>query len=109
MVREFSKSMSELDKLLIMSDFKKYWCKTQKENVWILGYFGGGAVNFKAFKEKAEQFAEEVGVSIDTISIDEVLYSRRFKHFKFLKSTQKNQEPVLHSYKTDNVMGWLHD
>ena len=90
-------------------DFKKWYCTTMKRNYWTLGYFGGGAVNIIEAHELAKDFAESVGVPLERVFIDEILYSRRYKGFKFLFSDVVDQEPEEDSYQTESVLGWLHD
>jgi hypothetical protein len=80
-----------------------------KKNYWTLGYFGGGAVNIVEAHKLAKDFAECVGVPLERVFMDEILYSSRYKGFKFLFSDVQDQEPEEDSYQTDNVMGWLHD
>jgi hypothetical protein len=91
-------------------DFKKYFCKETKRHYFVLGYFGGGSINFNDFKEEAEKFSEETGCPISEVHIDEILSSRRFKHFKFLYAPHfKKQEPLPDSDVMDNVYAWLRD
>ena len=75
------------------ADFKKYYDSSQKRNIWVLGYFGGGSVNIFAAMELAKEYAEENNVPLNTVVIDEILYSRRYKHFKYLYSTHR--QPII--------------
>lgn len=90
-------------------DFRRYFDTRLKRNYWVLGYFGGGAVNITDAYELAKKFSEEVKVPIETILIDEVLQSRRFKRFKYIFSTAENQIAEKESKEIDNVFGWLSD
>lgn len=89
-------------------DFKRYFDTKTKKNYWVLGYFGGGVYLHDAY-ELAKQFSEKVNVPIETVCIDEIFRSRRFKGFKFLFSTEQNQEPEYGTEKMENVFGWLQD
>jgi len=89
------------------SDFKKYFDSKNKRNYWVLGYFGGGAINIVDAYELAKQFAKAINVPIESVHIEEVLSSRRFKHFKFLVSSIDIQEPEKDSYIIDDVYRWL--
>jgi hypothetical protein len=90
-------------------DFKKYYDSKYKRNYWVLGYFGGGAVNIVDAYELAKQFADAIKVPLETVQIDEVLKSRRYKHFKFLYSTVDEQKPEKDSNIIENVYQWLTD
>lgn len=92
-------------------DFKRYFDKTQKRNIWVLGYFGGGAVRIVAAMALAIQYSEENNVPLETVQIDEILSSRRFKGFKFIYSCteQKQAKKVKKSDVMDNVYAWLRD
>jgi len=73
-----------------------------------LGYFGDGSVNILEASQLAKQYSESTGVDINTVYIDEILYSRRFKHFKYIYSTIE-QEPEKDAHKSENVWHWLTD
>lgn len=88
-------------------DFKKYYDTKIKQNIWVLGYFGGGAVNIIDTYKISVLFAKSVGVSLKTINIDEIFVSRRFKGFKYLYFTVDNQIPELDSQQMDDVHKWL--
>ena len=91
-------------------DFKPFFCQKIKRHIWVLGYFGGGSVNFKRFKDVAEDFSNTIGCSISSVSIDEITHSRRFKNFKFVFSAEKNQKPIEDFSEISNdVFDWLHD
>lgn len=90
-------------------DFKKYYCNKLKKHVWVLGYFGGGAINFELFSVMAEKFVNETGVPLGTVYIDEIIRSRRFKGFKFIYSNAKDQTPLPDSSVNDDVFEWLQD
>jgi len=91
-------------------DFKKWYCQKNKRNYFVLGYFGGGHIEFGRFKEVAEDYAKETGCDIDKVFIDEILSSRRFKHFKYVgDNSGKEQEPLPDAEVTENLFRWLHD
>ncbi len=90
-------------------DFKAYFCNKLNRHVWVLGYFGGGWVNFEKFAEAAKDFSETTGIPIGSVEIGEIYSSRRFKGFKFITSVVKNQSPAPGSEVLDDVFGWLHD
>lgn len=85
------------------NDFAMYFDTTTKKHIWVLGYFGGGSINFKQFQEAAEDFSKKTGTSIDNVYIDEIFNSSRHKGFKFLTSDSKEQEPLVGSTLSDNV------
>lgn len=95
--------------IMMHGDFRKYYDSTQKRNYWVLGYFGGGSINIIDAYEAAKQFSESVGVPIDSIQIDEIFKSRRFKGFKYLYSKVENQEPDEYSDVMKDVWSWLGD
>lgn len=90
-------------------DFKVYFDSTQKRNYWVLGYFGGGSVNVLEAFEVAQQFSKELGLPLESVKIDEVLHSRRFKRFKFMYSDVQNQTPQPKADVMENVYAWLTD
>ena len=90
-------------------DFKNWWCKKQKRTYWILGYFGGGSISISDAYELAKQYAKANNVAIETVQIDEVPSSRRYKYFKFIFSTALEQVPAKDSTEMDNVYEWLRD
>ena len=91
-------------------DFKSWFDKDLKRNYWTLGYFGGGAINVVETMALAKEFAEVIGVPLETVYIDEILSSRRFKGFKFISSNHPDQEPDKEgSYQTTGVYGFLRD
>ncbi len=89
-------------------DFKKYYDTTQKRNIWVLGYFGGGSVNICDAYHLSKQYAEATGVPLENVKIDEILSSRRFKGFKFLYSNDV-QASEAGSEQMENVYAWLRD
>lgn len=89
-------------------DFKKYYDKTQKRNIWVLGYFGGGSVVITEALDLAKLYAKANGVPLDTVKIDKILHSRRYKGFKFIYS-QTEQKPEAGADIMDNVYQWLTD
>lgn len=90
------------------ADFTKYYDSTQKRNIWVLGYFGGGSVNITEAYLFAKEYAKATNVPIETVKIDEVLHSRRHKGFKFLYS-QKEQTREIGAAEMENVYSWLTD
>jgi hypothetical protein len=90
------------------ADFKKYYDSKLKQNIWVLGYFGGGPVKIVTAYELAQEYAQSTNVPLETVTIDEIMYSRRFKGFKFI-SSQVPQKKEPDAEESDNVFGWLHD
>jgi hypothetical protein len=89
-------------------DFRKYYDTEQKRNIWVLGYFGGGAVNIMEAYRLACEYSDECKVPIGTVKIDEVLSSRRFKGFKYLYSNVE-QENCGATHVMNDVHKWLRD
>jgi uncharacterized membrane-anchored protein len=93
---------------LYNGDFKKYYDTTQKRNIWVLGYFGGGSVNIMDAYRVACDYSNTINVPIGAVKIDEVLSSRRFKGFKFIYAiTEQTPEPGAEVM--ENVHAWLRD
>lgn len=90
-------------------DFKAYYCQKTKIHMWVLGYFGGGSLNFGMFKKAALDFSSTTGCDISDVNIDEIHKSSRYKYFKYMYSTVANQEPVDESVVKENVWQWLND
>jgi hypothetical protein len=90
-------------------DFKKYYDTNSKSNIWVLGYFGGGAVNIIDAYKMAVKYTKSVNVPLESIQIDEILSSRRYKGFKFIYSSVSDQIPESDSYKMEGVYAWLRD
>lgn len=90
-------------------DFAPYYCQKLKRHIWVLGYFGGGPVNFSLFKQVALHFSNETGLDIDSICIDEIFKSRRFKRFKFVYSLEDGQKPIEGSKIIEDAFKWLQD
>lgn len=90
-------------------DFQQLYCKLQKRNYWLLGYFGGGAINIVEATTVAMQMAEATKLPLETIKMDEVLSSRRYKSFKFIYSELPDQEPLEGAQIWDNVYQHLTD
>jgi hypothetical protein len=63
-------------------------------------------MNVQDIYQVAQQYAAQHQVPLDSVVVDEVLRSRRFKHFKFLCS-QVEQEPVATAKKMEHVYMWL--
>jgi len=89
-------------------DFKKYYDTTQKRNYWILGYFGGGSVSVVDAYLLGKEYSEETNVPLQTVRIDEISSSRRFKRFKFIFSTEVQTKEV-DAEEMENVYQWLTD
>lgn len=99
--------MGEADTLRRNRDYEDFYDTTFKRNYLTLGYFGGGPINYTDFRMVAKLYAKELDVPIDTIYIDEILSSRRYKGFKVMWSSVKNQKPIDGSFETDNVYAFL--
>jgi hypothetical protein len=84
----------------------KYYDTQLKKHIHVIGYFN---VKFGPFRELAQQFADEVGVPIDSVAIDEIKHSRRFLHFMYLHSAYGEQMPLPDSKVMDDVFDWLED
>jgi hypothetical protein len=91
------------------SDFKKYYDTKYKQNIWVLGYFGGGSINIIDAYKISVQFAKSVGVPLNTINIDEIFISRRYKGFKYIFSSIDDQKSEPDSYQMEDVLIWLRD
>lgn len=89
-------------------DFKKYYDKNSKRNIWVLGYFGGGSINISDAEILAREYGFRNDVPYDKVLIDEIHTSRRFKSFKFIFSTEI-QLPEVDAEIMDNVYEWLCD
>lgn len=93
-----------------MSDIKKYFDRKTSRNYKVLGYFGGSAsINFARFKEAATTFSKEVRCDLDSVCIEEIQRSRRFRLFKFLFSNEKAQHPADGYEEIDDLFNWLYD
>lgn len=90
-------------------DFKAYYCQKTKMHIWVIGYFGGGSINYKRLHEAALDFSQSIGCPIDQINIDEIFKSRRFLRFKYMTSEQQNQKPLESSEVLKDVWKWLSD
>jgi len=91
---------------LYNADFKKYYDKTMRRHIWVLGYFGGGPVSIINAMRVAEDYAKENNVSSHSVLIDEIFKSTRHKGFKFVYS-QTIQRPVEGVEQMDNVFQYL--
>lgn len=91
------------------ADFKKYYDSTRKIHIWVLGYFGGGRLNVSDTMKLAEEFAYEYKVDIKSVFIDEIMQSRRFKGFKYLYSTETQDDPIGNPIPMIDVFNWLYD
>ena len=93
---------------LINGDFKKYYDTISHHHYWVLGYFGGGAINITKALQIAKFYAAECQVPIETIVIDEIYHSRRYKGFKIMFS-QRPQTPVEDAIQHTDVYKILTD
>lgn len=84
-------------------DFTRYYDTENKRNYWLLGYFGGGSINILSALYLAEKFAELCKVPLSSVFIDEILSSRWCKSFKYISSSEDNQEPEPNSRHLENV------
>ena len=94
---------------LYNADFKKYYDTTQKRNIWVLGYFGGGSVNVMNAYQVAADYSNATGVPIGSVQIDEILSSRRFKGFKIVYSTAIQAPENDTTIMANDVYAWLRD
>jgi hypothetical protein len=88
------------------ADFDIRYDSRLKRNYWILGYFGGGSVNVLSAYNLATFYSEDYNVPLESIQIDEVLQSRRYKGFKFLYSAEK-MEADMNASISENVFSDL--
>ena len=99
-----------MKKVRQLGDFSVFYDNTIKRHYWLLGYFGGGAVNISDAFEIAKEYSSEYNVPLNEVLIDEILVSRRYKHFKIMFSTKKQafkgDDDVI---KMDNVYSFLCD
>lgn len=100
-----NKTMAKTRTNLYNGDFTKYFDKNQKRNIWVLGYFGN---NLSEAIQVAKDYAKATGVPLNTVCMDEILSSRRFKSFKYVYS-QTEQKPENGAEQMDNVHQWLRD
>lgn len=87
-------------------DFMCWYDATLKRNYWLLGYFGGGSVNVCDIMELALDMSNTLNIPIQSIYVDEILYSSRYKHFKFLSSNVE-QTPMEGAIISDNAWSRL--
>lgn len=100
--------MNLTESLKQRKDYTLYYCKRLKRHYLTLGYFGGGPLNIEDTHKMAMQFMNLLDVPYESIFIDEILHSRRFKHFKLMYSDEI-QEPHPESTLSDDVIKWFHD
>ena len=106
--KALDKKWADEAKGLKNADFKMYYDKGQMRNIWVLGYFGGGAINITEALALANEYANKTGVPVQTVCIDEIMSSRRFKGFKYMYSTQW-QKKAKGAIEMENVHQWLRD
>lgn len=90
-------------------DFRKFYDTTQKRNFWILGYFGGGSINIVDAYQLAQEYAEANKVPLQSVQIDEIFSSRRFKGFKFIYSQAEQEIEADTDLSINNVYAFLRD
>lgn len=90
-------------------DFQRLFCKTANFNYWLLGYFGGGAVNVQDMEIVAKQFAEKNGVPYESVRLDTITSSRRYKNFRYVFSVHKGQVPETNSSVMNDVYNHITD
>ena len=88
-------------------DFSRYYDIERKRNFWVLGYFGGGSINVVETYNLAVQMSKAINVPVESIRIDEILSSSRYKHFKYMFSDAENQAPEEGTDQMLNVFNWL--
>lgn len=87
-----------------------YYCKANKYIIWTLGYFGGGsAINIAEITEIANRYAKENDLPFETIVVEEIQRSRRFKYFKMIYSKQKTDKYPENAEVCENAFDWLFD
>lgn len=84
-------------------DFCVYYDTSQKRYYWVLGYFNN---RVEDIYKVGKMFAEEYGVEFSSVHFDEVLYSSRFKHFKYITATEV-MEYKHPAKQMENVWDWL--
>ncbi len=91
-----------------LGNFKKYYNQATKANIWVLGYYDRGISDSY---EIAKDFAIENNVPLDSVKIDEILESRRFKGFKFIFSPvdQELGKDIEKKNSTGDIFAWLTD
>ncbi len=92
----------QLEALKLNRDYRLVYCKKGRRNYLTLGYFGGGVLNVKQISDFAKKFADASGLTFETIHVDEINKSRRMAKFKYIYSTQSNQEPLPTAKEVDN-------
>lgn len=92
--------------VLYNKDFAKYYDKTMRRHIWVLGYFGGGPVQIGNAMKVATDYAKENNVAVGSVFIDEIFKSTRYKGFKFVYS-QTIQRPADGVEQFDNVLQFL--
>jgi len=84
-----------------------FYCNRLKRNILILGYSGGGEVNFKNFEKEALRFSYDSGFPIESICINEIHESNRYKQNKFIYSTVENQKKINDYFAVENFYSWV--
>lgn len=83
---------------------KKYFDTKHKRTYWMLGYF---SMNVENIYNKAKEFQEATKLPFNTIHIDEILSSSRFKSMYIMFSTEENQENVDKAEEMEEVYAWF--
>ena len=86
-----------------------FYDKNLKRVYWLLGYFGGGAINFTRFREMAKKYSRQYNVDMDTIHIDTITKSSSYKHFKILfADIREDMECTEDMFPLNNVWEFVH-
>lgn len=90
-------------------DFTEYYDVKTKRVYWVIGYASN--ISIPELFELAKKYAKLTNCDINTIKVDEILYSRRFKQFKYIYSTQELELPktVKPMNVFNDVWKWLAD
>lgn len=90
-------------------DFEVMYCQSTKRHYWLLGYFGGGSINVAKAMEVAKRYCEIYGTSIESVLIDEISQSRRYKYFKVIYSNEDKELVEIEEkpYVNENVWGFI--
>lgn len=91
------------------NDFQIWYDTTLKRHYWTVGYFGGGAINISRSVKVAEEYANLHSVGLDSVVVDEIRNSSRYKYFKVFYSdiVQTQIDLKDHCEVCDNVWNLL--
>ena len=70
-------------------DFQIMYDSTLKRHYWLLGYASN--ITIQESYELAVKYAKKYNVDLNTIKIDEIANSRRYKYFKYVYSTDSQK------------------